>query len=184
MKYNKKNYQNRQWLGVVIAVIIILSSCSFINCVSGMSNPAAVYCNELGYKYVVKETGDGQRGFCQFPDGSAVDGWKFFTGEEGQEYGYCEKQGYETKTVSGEQCQYSSKCAVCVLKDGTETNVTELMELNLNSTVLPWDPGNQTNGETGTNYLLYFFGVVILVVFLAIAFVFYKKRKDRDDYYE
>ncbi|MEA1937314.1 MAG: DUF333 domain-containing protein [Patescibacteria group bacterium] len=185
MKYNKKNYQNRQWFGAVIAVIILFS-CGFVDCVSGMSNPASVYCDELGYKYVVKETADGQRGFCQLPDGSTVDGWKFFTGEEGREYSYCKKHGYEIKTVSGEQCRYSSKCAVCVLKDGTETNALDLMKPDLKPATLPWNPQDLTMGPTDdeTNPLFYFVFIIALIVFLVVAFAIYKKIKNRNDYYE
>lgn len=173
----------------IIVSFIILISCGFAIQVFGIANPAAVYCEELGYKYIMKETEDGQRGFCQFPNGVVVDGWKFFIGEEGKKYSYCQKQGLETKTIISELCQYASRCAVCVLKNGTEVKVTELMELNLKSTLSPWDPIKSTNGETEkpvtseTNYLFYFIGAIILVIFLVVAFVVYKKIKHRSDYY-
>jgi putative hemolysin len=184
MKNNNKNCQNKRRFNVAIVAIVVLAGCGFINFAFGLANPSAVYCDELGYQYIIKETENGQRGFCQFPNGSIVDGWQFFIGEKGQDYSYCKKQGYEIKTITSEQCQYASKCAVCILEDGTETDVAKLMKLNLNSTLLPWDPIEPTTApEHKTNYLFYFLCVVILIIFLTIAFVTYKKMKNRNDYY-
>ncbi len=189
MKNNNRNYQNKKQLNIIIIAIVILAGCGFVNYALGISNPAAVYCDELGYQHIIKETGDGQQGFCQFPNGLAVDEWKFFVGEEGKEYSYCQKQGLETKTIIGEQCQYASKCAVCILEDGTEMDVTKLMDLNLKSTLLPWNPTEQTDDDaeepvsSKTNQLLYFVGIIILIISLAVAFVVYKKVKNRSNYY-
>ncbi len=181
----KKN-ENRKKSNIIIVFVVILIACGFTTQVFGIANPAAVYCEKLGYQSIIQEDEDGQRGFCQFPDGSAVDEWKFFVGEEGEEYSYCQKQGLEIKTITSEQCQYASKCAVCILKNGTEVKATELMGLNLKSTLLPWDPAEPTDDMTTTpehktNYLFYFIG---LIIFLVIAFVIYKKMKNRDNFYE
>ena len=43
----------------------------------GMSNPAAVYCLEMGYEYEIADGPAGQRGVCIFPDGSRCDAWDF-----------------------------------------------------------------------------------------------------------
>ena len=190
MKNNNKNYQNKKQLNIITVAVVILAGCGFVNYAFGIGNPAAVYCADLGYQNIIKETGDGQQGFCQFPNGLAVDEWKFFVGEEGKKYSYCQKQGLKTKTIISEQCQYASKCAVCVLRNGTEVKVTELMDLDLKSTLLPWNPTEPTNSETGepvtseTNYLFYFIGIVILIIFLVVIFIVYKKIKNRNSYYE
>jgi len=181
-----KNNKNRKKSNLIIVSVVMLTACGFIAQVFGIANPAAVYCEKLGYQLIIQEEEDGQRGFCQFPDGSAVDEWKFFIGEEGEEYSYCQKQGLEMKTITGEQCQYASKCAVCILKNGTEAKVVELMGLNLESTISPWDPVEPTSNATTapehkTNYLFYFIGLIVLLV---IAFVVYKKIKNRDNFYE
>jgi len=189
MKNNNKNYQNKKQLNIIVIAVVILAGCGFVNYAFGLANPAAVYCEELGYQYIIQETVDGQRGFCQFPNGSAVDGWKFFTGEEGKEYSYCQQQGLETKTIVSEQCQYNSKCAVCVLENGTEAMVIELMELSPESTLLPWNPAETINGEaeestiSKTKYLFYFFGIMVLIISLVVVFIIYKKIKNRNDYY-
>ena len=176
---------NKKKFKIIITATVILISCGFAVQAFGIANPAAVYCEKLGYQYIIKETADGQQGFCQFPDGVVIDGWKFFVGEEGEEYNYCQKKGYEIKTITSEECQYASKCAVCVLEDGTEARVTELIDLDLKSTILPWDHGEPINITTApeykTNYLFYTIG---LIIFLVIAFVVYQKIKNRGEYYE
>lgn len=174
----------KKYNAIIISLAIFIS-CGFAIQIFGMANPAAVYCEELGYKYVIKETADGQQGFCQFPNRVIIDGWKFFVGEEGVEYNYCQKQGYETKTIYSEKCQYASKCTVCVLKDGREVKVTELMELNLKSTLLPWNPERLTDNKTEKPELLktnYFFYAII--IFLIITAIVYKKIRNRDNYYK
>jgi putative hemolysin len=97
-----------------------------------MKNPAAVYCKALGYEYAVEEEDEGQRGLCVLPDGQKVDGWEFLEGKTAPEFGYCQEQGLVMKTVTNpEVCItfLTQECAVCILDDGTEVEVTELMGL-------------------------------------------------------
>lgn len=170
-----EKYQNKKLLKIAVVIIaVVFFGFGIVSVVSGIANPAAVYCEELGYQYVIKETPEGQRGVCQFPNGSFADGWKFFTGEKGQEHSYCQKEGYAMKTVSDERCLYSSKCAICILKDGTEINAIKLMKLELKPTVSPWNPDNSTNSKTN-----YFIIAIALIILLMIIFVVYKKIKNR-----
>ena len=47
-----------------------------------MANPAAVFCEEEGYKYEIRTADDGsESGICIFDDGSECDEWAFFRGE-------------------------------------------------------------------------------------------------------
>jgi putative hemolysin len=97
-----------------------------------ITDPSASYCVALGYKYVVESTPRGQRGLCQLPNGTAVDSWEFLKGKVGQEYSYCGQKGYEMRTVKDTKtCSkfLTDQCAVCVLEDGREVEVTELMGL-------------------------------------------------------
>ena len=127
--------KNKKYMvAVAVVAAIIFSTFSFSESVSGMLNPAAVYCEDLGYEYTIKSTPEGDYGMCRFPDGSEAEEWKFLEGKEGKEYSYCEQEGYEIKTVS-EGCQFSVECAVCVLENGEEVEVTELMELDFNEGV-------------------------------------------------
>lgn len=122
--------KSRTW--ILLIVMLLLFVC--INSVSALHNPSAVYCKELGYEYTIATTPDGgQRGLCVLPDGQIVDAWDFLEGKVGQEYSYCKKEGYEMKTViDNEKCSYifSSECALCILPDGTEVEVAELMNLS------------------------------------------------------
>ena len=67
------------------------------------------------------------------PNGEAVDAWDFLRGKVGQDYSYCQQKGYQIKTVKDtEKCiRFGTvECAVCILEDGTEVEVTELMGLD------------------------------------------------------
>ncbi|MCJ7509391.1 MAG: DUF333 domain-containing protein [Dehalococcoidia bacterium] len=95
----------------------------------GMANPAAVYCQELGYEYQVVDAAEGQHGICVLPDGSECDGWGFLQGKCGQSYSYCATQGYDLVTKSDGKNSFSAEYGVCV-RDGQEVgSVTELMGL-------------------------------------------------------
>jgi uncharacterized repeat protein (TIGR01451 family) len=95
----------------------------------GMANPAAIYCQELGYEYQVVDAADGQHGICVLPDGSECDAWGFLQGKCGQSYSYCATQGYELVTKSDGKNSFSGEYGVCV-RDGQEVgSVTELMGL-------------------------------------------------------
>ncbi len=98
----------------------------------GLRNPAAVYCEELGYEYITVNTDDGHRGICNL-SGTWVNAWWFLRGEVTLGHSYCEKMGYEIKTVEDSDiCSniYSNSCSVCVLDNGTEVEVSELMGLS------------------------------------------------------
>ena len=111
----------RKILFALLVVILILPV------VFALRNPAAVYCQSLDYDYVIKKSPEGEAGFCKLPDGQEVDEWQFLLGEVGQEFGYCAKQGYETKiTKDPQKCLWflTDSCAVCVV-DGREVEVTD-----------------------------------------------------------
>ncbi len=105
----------------------------FKNSAFSLLNPSAVYCRALGYEYLIENTPKGQRGLCKLPNGKVVSAWQFLRGEVAQDFSFCKKQGYDIKTVQDPQkCAsvFSSKCAVCVLEDGKEVEVTKLMNLS------------------------------------------------------
>lgn len=98
-----------------------------------LQNPAAVYCQALGYSYSVESTELGEVGKCQLPDNQTVDAWEFLRGEVGLEWSYCALEGYEAKHV--EDSEICADCTVCVLPDETEIEVTQLMGLSFEETV-------------------------------------------------
>jgi len=87
-----------------------------------IANPAAVYCEELGYEYkIITDSEGGQRGVCILPDNTICDEWEFFKGKCGKEFTYCEKHGGKIMTTT-EGCNITSECAFCFLPDGTKIN--------------------------------------------------------------
>ncbi|HUT83293.1 MAG TPA: C1 family peptidase [Thermodesulfobacteriota bacterium] len=95
-----------------------LATITFFQCaeVSAIPNPAAVYCEDMGYEYKIIKTEAGEFGACVV-DGNEYEAWDFFDGEVGQEYSYCARQGYDIETVRDGKNGFSPKYAVCVSKD-------------------------------------------------------------------
>lgn len=97
------------FLGKGIALILLLCSLSH-----SLSNPAAVYCEEMnrqfgGYEYTVETgAGSGQIGVCILPNAEQCDEWSFFNGKCGSEFSFCEQQGYSTHTVSEGIFEYAA----------------------------------------------------------------------------
>jgi len=119
-------------MSILLFAILILSSP-----VLAMRNPAAVYCNALGYTYHIEKTKEGDLGICILDNGKPVDAWKFFLGKEMGEKSYCVKKGYELKIISGEECEkYGVKeCAACVV-NGTPVEVSKLMNLSFEENII------------------------------------------------
>jgi len=120
-----------------LLLLLLLAVCFVIIPAASMKDPTYVYCTALGYEYSIVMTDAGEQGFCILPDGREVDAWQFLQGKTGNEYSYCALQGYEIKTVSDpEKCLkfLTDECAVCVLADGSEVEVTDLMGLDFRET--------------------------------------------------
>jgi len=127
-----------QTLRIVSSTLAVLLVIASYNTVSAALNPAAVYCGSLGFKYVTESTEKGDFGYCILADNQKVDAWKFVQGEVAPEKSYCTKKGYELKVVNdydicGKRLLTES-CAVCVLPNGTEQEVTETMGLTFQET--------------------------------------------------
>lgn len=59
----------------------------------GMANPAAVYCEGLGYTLESVERDGGMDADCVFPNGERCAQWDFLSGRCGGELSYCTLQG-------------------------------------------------------------------------------------------
>jgi len=59
----------------------------------GYDNPAAKYCEAMGYQYTTRHEAAGETGYCTFPDRSSANAWAFYKGTEAQQFSYCEKNG-------------------------------------------------------------------------------------------
>lgn len=109
--------------------------CGFSN-VFGASNPAAHYCEILGYEYSVEVDAEGNEvELCTLPDGSKVDAWDFYRGKVKPEFSYCSKYGYKSENRQVETEGYTVECQYCIkanaLRSGSEgIPVDQLMEQN------------------------------------------------------
>ncbi|MBW2977092.1 DUF333 domain-containing protein [Candidatus Woesearchaeota archaeon] len=79
---------------------------------AGVSNPAVVYCKNLGYKLEAAN--------CIFPDGSKCEEWSFFRGKCGQQFTFCVKQGFSIKNLIDNMGTWTAEYAVCTFDDDSE----------------------------------------------------------------
>jgi len=96
----------------------------------GIPNPSSVYCHDLGYDTETRtnpETG-GQSGYCVFPDGSSCPTWAFYRGECGQNFTYCEQQGYRIENRVEDMGTFTVKYAACVFDDCSECGEQEYVD--------------------------------------------------------
>lgn len=97
---NKKVYCR---IALVLLVGFALSACGVINPQEvvneesgepiGLANPAAVYCQGLGYTLENVEREGGLDADCLFPDGERCAQWDFLAGRCARERSYCALQG-------------------------------------------------------------------------------------------
>jgi len=101
---------------------------------TGMSNPSAVYCQELGYEFNIVQEARGERGVCLLPENQECDAWDFLGGECGQEHSYCAQQGLETIVKQSGKNGLTQSYAVCVDETKAEVGLAaEMMDLNQKS---------------------------------------------------
>lgn len=121
----------------VIGIIIIAIALTYIHMGTGfaLKNPHAAYCEQMGYELIVEKSEIGEIDICKFSETENCIAWEFLTGKCGTEHSYCVKEGYQLKNVSDpEKCTaipFTTDCALCVLENGTEIEVSELMGLIL-----------------------------------------------------
>jgi len=78
----------------------------------GLANPAAKYCQDAGYAL------DGED--CVFDMQFKCEQWAFYYGDCGQEFTYCEKNGYDFVNRTDDMGTWTAKYGVCVFNDGSE----------------------------------------------------------------
>ena len=80
-----------------------------------MGNPAAIYCEQMGYEYVMETNEQGESlEFCVMPDGTKVNAMDFFKGKVKPEYSYCQKYGYDIVPVKEKVGDATIESAYCV----------------------------------------------------------------------
>jgi len=101
---------------------------------SALPNPAAVYCEKLGYEYKKVRTISGEKGIVVVEPGVQFDAWDFFKGKVGNEYSFGALVGYDTECVRTNVFSCVLEYAVCVprgkkgLKTAAQIPLLELMK--------------------------------------------------------
>jgi putative hemolysin len=115
--------------GLILVVVFILLSVSQS---FAMLNRAVLYCKALGYENLTGLTKKGETALCKLPKDEIVDANDFLSGKIALKWSYCARKGFEAKRV--EKSDICRDCTVCVLPDGSETEVTKLMGLDVGET--------------------------------------------------
>ena len=117
-------------LTIVFTVVLLLNSFAQ----KGFVNPAAKYCEILGYKYEITSVkGVGDVGMVSLPDGKLVNAWDFYKGKIGQEYSYAAKHGYTVVTETSKVNGYTVESPICIrVVKGVQERIAlnDLMEKN------------------------------------------------------
>jgi putative hemolysin len=120
--------------GTSFLFIVLLLTGTIIAVPAGaMTNPAAGYCNALGYQYTDIIGKDGSMtGYCMLPGNRSADAWQFLEGNVSPELSYCKKAGLDIRTVHDPKVcgLLGSSCGVCVKTDGSTQEVTAMMGLD------------------------------------------------------
>ena len=122
----------------VLTLILIVF---MVQGVLALPNPAAVYCERLGYEYRIVETPQGQKGMVIVEPGVEFDAWDFFKGKVGSKYSYGALYGYDTQCVREDKGAYVVEYAVCIprkgVKKGERIPLLDLMEQNGDPLIKP-----------------------------------------------
>lgn len=156
---------------------------------AALLNPAAVYCTALNYTYTTINSPDGMTGYCILPGNKKVEAWSFLLGKDAPQYSYCTQQGYTLQTVNDSKtCAIfmTDSCAVCVLPDGSKTEVTKLMKLDFRERLCSngkcCDPKTDTTCSFATyppGQLMYAGIVAVIGIIVAglLAFMYIRKKR-------
>ncbi len=132
-----------------ILIIIILLSVPVL----ALRNPAAIYCEELGYEFITEKEEDGIRGYC-LVENNKFDAWDFYQGKVGENYSYCASLGYNIESIEGNDSSYSTEYAICfndnekILQDEL-LNITEKIEEEM---ITNSNNNDDENDILGNNY--------------------------------
>lgn len=87
-------------------------SCAVLPQPAPGANPAAAYCEALGYE------NSGEQ--CLFEDGTSCEQWSFYLGQCGQPHSFCNLHGGTVSSVTEDQGGWTAEYALCTLADGRQ----------------------------------------------------------------
>ena len=78
----------------------------------GLADPAAVYCQSLGYQAAGEQ--------CAFPDGTSCEHWAFYRGQCGAARSFCNLHGGQVSSKTENMGTWTAVYAVCTLASGQQ----------------------------------------------------------------
>ena len=116
------NVKRGATIGLLLISILLVSACGggepiqdnseeSTEPIADMANPAAMYCDGLGYTMENVTRDGGGDADCIFPDGSRCGQWDFLSGRCGQKFSFCGLQGH----IPGE----GTNIGTCQFPDGS-----------------------------------------------------------------
>lgn len=118
----------------LITLILMLLVSFGVLAQKGYVNPAAKYCEMLGYRYEISSAkAGGDVGMVHLPDGRIVNAWDFYKGKVATEYSYAAQLGFDVEIEVVKENGYTVERPVCVRSNkGIEERIPllELMKLN------------------------------------------------------
>ena len=109
-------------------------------------NPAAKYCEILGYRYEIASTkAVGDVGMVHLPDGRIVNAWDFYKGKVAKEYSYAALHGFEIETEVIKENGFVIEKPVCVRSNkGVKERIDLLEFMKLNGDELTFEVERNT----------------------------------------
>lgn len=89
-----------------------IAGCTPLAAPNGSSNPASVYCAELGYQLTGEQ--------CTFPDATSCEQWSFYRGECGQAHSFCNLHGGTVANKVEDMGTWTATYALCTLPSGKQ----------------------------------------------------------------
>jgi putative hemolysin len=176
-----------------IAACLLLAAALLVTALAvppaaALRDPAAVYCTALNYTLTLTPVkGGGMADTCTLPNNQKVDAWQFLQGQVATGYSYCAKQGYKLATVNDSKtcgALMTPSCAVCILPDGSATEVTKLMKLDFRERLC--SNGRCCDPKTGTDCsfapatiqpVWLVIGAAVIIIAGAGGFLYFRSKK-------
>lgn len=174
---------------LLLAAALIITALA-VQPAAALRDPAAVYCTALNYTFTLTTVpSGGMADTCILPNNQKVDAWQFLQGRVATEYSYCAKQGYRLVTVNDSKAcgvLMTPSCAACILPDGSATEVTKLMKLDLREKLCSngrcCDPKDGTDcsfAPVTIKPVWLVIGAAVIIISAISGFLYFRFKKEK-----
>lgn len=106
-------YQKQLLSKQVLRLFFLLTATLCSRSLFALPNPAAVYCEILGYEYQIVHTNGAEQGVAVISADEQFDAWDFYKGKAGQKYSFAALYGYDVVCESSTANGYTREYAMC-----------------------------------------------------------------------